>query len=145
MKILTVIVTLSLLCAGRTALARETFHDLSVGDATESALGQERLLDVPYYMVGQQHPKVKQDMGVFTSNKRTNAFNKSDARACQIAFLSALISLQSRAQREGAEAVVDIKSITRHNDLESPSEFRCVAGNIIANVALTGRIVRFAK
>lgn len=127
------------------ALARSTFHDLPVKAATESATGRERLYSVPVYMWGQKHPPITRDFGVFRSNRRTNAFNKSDEAACNLAFLSALISLQQRARREGGDGVVDIKSVTKHNDLESPTRFRCVAGNVIANVALSGRVVRFAR
>jgi hypothetical protein len=133
------------LCAALPAEARETFHDLSVEDAKQSTLGQEKLLDLPIYMKGQKHPKVAKDLGVFTSNRRTNAFNKSDEQACEVAFLSALIALQKRARAEGGDAVVDVRSITKHNDLESATQFRCVAGAVIANVALEGRVVRLGK
>jgi uncharacterized protein YbjQ (UPF0145 family) len=85
---------------------------------------------------------VAKDLGVFTANRRTNAFGKSDEAACQIAFLSAIIALQSRAQNMGGNAIVDIKSITKHNDLTSASEYRCAAGDVVANVVLTGRVVK---
>lgn len=127
------------------ANARETFLDLPVKGAVESDLGQEKLLDVPFYMAGQKHPAVARSKGVFTSNRRTNAFNKADEEACNIAFLSAIISLQKRARKEGGDAVVDIKSITKHRDLESEEMFRCAAGNVVANVALTGRVVKFVE
>jgi uncharacterized protein YbjQ (UPF0145 family) len=136
-----------LLCffAATTANARTTFHDLSAKEATESETGKTKLLEVPFYLAGQKHAKVARDFGVFTANKRTNAFGKSDEAACQIAFLSAIISLQKRATELGGDAVVDIKSITKHNDLESATDYRCVAGGVIANVALTGRVVKFEK
>ena len=123
------------------AYARTTFHDLAVAEARQDEKAAN-LLEVPFYMAGQKHPRVAKDLGTFKSNRRTNAFGKSDERACNIAFLSAIISLQQRAQQEGGDAVVDIKSITRHNDLESASQFRCAAGAVIANVALTGRVVK---
>jgi len=132
-------------CAALPAQARTTFHDLPVEDAKQGALGQQKLLEVPIYMKGQKHPKVAQDLGVFTSNRRTNAFNKSDEQACEIAFLSALIALQKRAQAQGGDAVVDVRSITRHQDLESATQYRCVAGAMIANVALEGRVVRLGR
>jgi hypothetical protein len=135
----------TLLLAAAPASARETFHDIPVEDATKSARGMKKLLDVPFYMGGQAHPPTARDLGEFKSNRRTNAFGKSDQKACQIAFLSALISLQERARREGGDAVVDVKSVTKHRDLESPTEFRCVAGTFVANVALTGRVVRLSK
>jgi len=38
-----------------------------------------------------------------------------------------------------------IESITQHRDLESSTEFRCAAGNVVVNVALSGRVVKFAE
>jgi uncharacterized protein YbjQ (UPF0145 family) len=127
------------------AAGRSTFHDFLVKDAVESSLGRERLLDVRFYMAGQAHPAVARELGVFKSNRTTNAVGKSDEEACQVAFLSALISLQERARSEGGDAVVDIRSVTKHRDLESATSFRCAAGNVVANVAVTGRVVKFGK
>ena len=42
----------------------------------------------------------------------------------------------------GGNAIVDVESITKHNDLTSASEYRRVAGGVVANVALTGRVVK---
>lgn len=123
------------------AAARDTFHDISVESATQSDAAAQKLLDVPFYMAGQSHPPIASDMGVVKSNRRTNAFNKSKANACRIAFLSAIIAFQKRARALGGQAIVDIRSVTKHNDLDSPTRFRCVAGSVIANVALTGRVV----
>ena len=137
--------TAGLLFISSPLLARDTFHDLSVSEAVKIAKGEEKLLNVPFYMAGQNHPAVAKDLGVFKSNKRTNALNKSDEQACRIAFLSAIISLQKRAQRMNADAVIDIKSITKHKRLVSAGKYRCSAGDLMANVALTGRVVRFSK
>jgi uncharacterized protein YbjQ (UPF0145 family) len=125
--------------------ARATFHDLDIKQAMNSDVGKSKLLGVPVHFSGQSYAKVASDMGVFTANRRTNAFNKSDEQACRIAFLSAVIALQSRAQKLDADAVVDIKSITKHRKLESAKQYRCAAGNVVANVVLTGRVVKFKK
>jgi len=133
------------LCALFTASpagARSTFHDLSVDAARNSERGKAKLQKVPFYMAGQKHPAVAKDLGVFTANRRTNAFGKSDEAACEIAFLSAVIALQARAQSMGGDAIVDIESITKHNDLTSASKYRCAAGGVVANVVLTGRVVK---
>ena len=135
------IVALAPMAAG----ARSTLHDLDVKQAMDSEVGKAKLLGVPVYFAGQSHAKVASDMGVFTANRRTNAFNKSDEQACRIAFLSAVISLQSRAQQLGGDAVVDVKSITKHRNLESATQYRCAAGNVVANVVLTGRVVKLEK
>lgn len=51
--------------------------------------------------------------------------NEVDRSIVHRAFMSAAIALQERAKREGGNAVVDIKSITKHNDLVSATQFRC--------------------
>ena len=107
--------------------------------------GEKRNFLTYFYMAKQKHPAIKKDLGVFKSNKRANALNKSDEEACKIAFLSAIISLQQRAQRIGADGVIDIKSITKHKSLVSASKYRCAAGDIMANVVLTARLVEFPK
>ena len=56
--------------------------------------------------------------------------------------LTGSFALQSRAQQMGGDAVVEIKSITKHNDLTSASEYRGAAGDVVANVVLTGRVVK---
>ncbi len=128
-----------------TAFARNELLDMPAQAAITGERGQGKLLDVPVYLKGQKHPRVLKSMGTFTSNRRTNAFMRSDEVACEIAFLSALISLQKRAQAEGGNAVVDIVSITRHENLASATKFRCAAGNAVANVALEGRVVKISR
>jgi uncharacterized protein YbjQ (UPF0145 family) len=127
-----------------TSAARDTFHDYPV-DAALKSPSASGLHSVPIFMAGQDHPATGENLGDATSNRRTNAFGKSDEDACAIAFLSAIIALQDRATSLGGTAVVDIKSITKHNDLVSATEYRCVAGALIANVALTGTIVKMAN
>jgi hypothetical protein len=133
------------LLAAPGAQARETFLDLPIKTATESELGKQKLLDVPVYFAGQKHGKIQKDFGVFKTNRRTNAFGKADEEACKIVFLTTMIQLQQRAIAEGGNAVVDVKSITKNNPLESATNYRCVAGNLMANVVLTGRVVKLAK
>jgi uncharacterized protein YbjQ (UPF0145 family) len=129
------------LVLSQTSAARDTFHDLSV-EAALKGPDAGLLRDVPVFMQGQDHPAVAQDLGTFTSNRNTNAFNKSDEDACARAFMSAIIALQDRAKSLGGTAVIDIKSITKHNDLVSATQYRCDAGSINANVALTGTVVK---
>jgi uncharacterized protein YbjQ (UPF0145 family) len=129
------------LLAASAAQARDTFHDQPVQGAKDSRYAKS-LLPVPFYMAGEKHPKVAKTLGTWPTNQRTNAFNKSDEDACNLVFLDAIIQLQKRAQAEGGDAVIDIKSTTKNNDLTSATEFRCDAGAVIANVALTGTVVK---
>jgi uncharacterized protein YbjQ (UPF0145 family) len=133
---------LALAFGAASASARTTIHELDVAKAKSEGIGHEKLLDVPIFMAGQKHRGVAKDYGVFRSNRRTNAANKSDEEACHIAFLSALITLQARARDMGASAVVDVRSITRNEPFASATQYRCAAGSVVANVALEGRVVK---
>jgi len=132
----------SLLLLAETSTARETFHDLSVDEAMKGPDSSALHADVPIYMQGQDHPAVAENLGVFTSNRRSNGVGKTDEQACARAFVSAIIAFQERAKELGGNAVVDIKSITKHNDLVSATQYRCVAGATMSNVALTGTVVK---
>lgn len=128
--------------AASPAMARNDTLDFSIEEA-KSIGPVEKLLDVPFYMAGQSHPAVAKELGSGKTNKRTNKFNKSDEHACSIAFMSAIIQLQTRARQLKADAVVDVTSVTKNMDLESATEYRCNLGTFVANVALTGKMVKF--
>ncbi|MGH0035896.1 MAG: hypothetical protein ACQGVK_12795 [Myxococcota bacterium] len=124
------------------ALGRSDMVDLDVKQAVADSSGKRPMEDIRYYMKGQKHGAVTESLGVFKANRATNAFNKSDEQACSIAFVSALLALQARAKKQGGNAVVDIRSLTNLDNLESPTQFRCTAGNIVAKVVLEGRVVK---
>ena len=98
--------------------------------------------DIKLFWGTQKTPAVDRKMGEFTSNKKTNAANKSDQDACDLAFISAVIALQQRARKEGGNAVVNIRSVYKQEDSDSPTEFICGAGKIMAGVALRGTVVK---
>jgi hypothetical protein len=138
-----VVVAISLGIASA-AGARSTTLDIPVEEALKN--GQAgNLLDVPYFMVGQTHPKAKTTKGEFKANRRTNAFNKSDRESCSVAFLSALIALQERARTEGGNAVIDVYSVTKNDTLKSATTFRCAAGNFVSNVVLMGTVAELPE
>ena len=96
---------------------------------------------IKFFFGKQKYPSVRREIGTFVANRKTNASNKSDERACQWAFLSAMISLQQRAVREGGNAVIKIHSYYEKNaDIDS-TKFECGAGTFVAGVALRGTVV----
>lgn len=126
--------------------ARDTKSMHSIKGVFESADGKDKLdKDIRFYFGKQPHPKVEKSFGEFRTNKKTNAFGKSDKQACGWAFLSALLVLQSRAIQEGGNAVVNIRSNYRNNEVESETEFECGAGAVMAGVALKGDVVKLGK
>lgn len=72
------------------------------------------------------------------TNRKTNAFGKSDEKACDWAAQSALISLQEAARKAGANAVINIISYYKKVENADPVNYECHAGAVIAGVALRG-------
>ena len=123
--------------------ARDTKHMMPIKDAMSSADFTEKLnAGVKFYFGDQPHGPVVKRFGEFVSNKKTNAFGKSDDRACQWVLLSALLSLQDRALAEGGNAVINIKSYYKKNEVSSNTEYECHAGGIMAGVTLKGTVVK---
>lgn len=103
---------------------------------------EDKLSDeIAFYFGDQPHGEIAERHGEFPTNKKTNAFGKSDDEACRWVMLSALLSLQERAIREGGNAVVNIRSYYDKNEYSSDTDYECHAGKIMAGVALIGEVV----
>jgi uncharacterized protein YbjQ (UPF0145 family) len=122
------------------AWAGTAFLDIPVSEARQAAKPGD-LLELPFYMKGEPHPKVVRGLRDSTSERRVSGIGKPDRQTCHAAFLAALGALQQRAKATGGNAVVDVRSTTRHKDLSSRLDYRCATGGGVANVALTGRAV----
>ncbi|WP_114810723.1 excinuclease ABC subunit A [Paraburkholderia kururiensis] len=140
MKTSLMFATLCAALATSHAFARDTVSTYPVAEALRSEPGKVTD-DVALYFAGQKHPAVLKSFGHVATNKKTNAFNKTDEAACQHVFLSAVIELQDRARQQGGNAVINIKSNYRNQLTQSPTEFTCGAGALIAGVALVGDVV----
>ncbi len=128
------------------AYARDSLIRVSIEEAITTADAEVKLdAGIKFFFGDQEHPEVVTQIGTYTSNKKTNAFGKSDQRACKWAFLSAMITLQDRAIAEGGNAVVNIRSYYKKHDFSSATEFECGAGAIMAGVTLVGEVVKLAE
>lgn len=145
MKKLILVLAINVLCSG-VSHARDTVGEYSIQEAMSSDKAKEVLGDdVAFFFGTQKTPSVEKTFGEFKTNKKTNAFNKSDAEACQWVFLSAMLSLKERALKEGGNAVINIKSNYKNNLTSSNQTFQCGAGAVIAGVALVGDVVSIKK
>jgi len=106
--------------------------------------GKGDLLDIPFYMKGQQHPKVIKKIGNWSSSRKGRGVLQSDEAACSRTFVSAIKSLQERAVLEGGDAIINITTWTKDVPYEDAEKFRCVAGAVIVHVAIKGDIVKLA-
>jgi hypothetical protein len=125
------------------AMARDTRHMFSLAEALNTPDAVQRVTgDVKMIFGHRPHPAVARTFGTFTSNKKTNAFNKSDKGACEWVFLSAILSLQDRARKEGGDAVINIHSYYKKQPIWSQTQYMCSAGTFVAGVALRGTVVK---
>jgi len=122
--------------------ARDDRQRYPVSEVVNNPEYAARLEGVEFYFGAQPHPGILEDFGEWPTNKKTNAFGKSDKFACQWAMLSALLSLHQRAVSLGANAVINIHSNYKSQEFVSETHFECGAGAVMAGVALKGTIVR---
>ncbi|MCB1855511.1 MAG: excinuclease ABC subunit A [Halieaceae bacterium] len=133
-----------IVCLGLPAsvLARDDKMMYSIESAMSTAAAKQKLDRGFTYKFGDQpHGKIVSNHGEFMSNKKTNAFGKSDKEACEWVFLSAMLSFQDRIAKEGGNAVVNIRSYYKKNEISSSTEFECGAGAIMAGVTFLGDVV----
>lgn len=142
---LTILFTAATVMISAPAQARDSLVKFPIQELLNTAKAKDALLDIPLYFGDQNPPKIQSKYGEVKTNKKTNAFLKSDKEACEWVMLSALKALQERAQREGMNAVINIKSFYKSNEFVSSEEFECGAGNVVAGVALKGTLVTIKK
>lgn len=142
MKLLTLACVLVACLFSVNSFARDDLQTLPVQALLETTKAKQALLDIPLYFADQSHNTIKKTYGEVITNKKTNAFNKTDREACEWVMLSALKALQERAVREGMNAVVNIQSYYKKREFVSQTEYQCGAGTFIAGVALKGTLVK---
>lgn len=126
---------------GSAAEARDTEVFVDAHAAAESEQGQPFLLDVPFALKGETAPAGK-PLKEATVSRASSGLMRSDQSACTSAFLDALKVLQKMALDSGANAIIDVVSVTRDVVTESDREIRCVAGTTVAHVALRAKLIQ---
>ncbi|MCO7632182.1 excinuclease [Pseudomonas guariconensis] len=137
--------TALLLCAlPGLSQARDTALYLPFEKVVQQMLAEKKLDgSVKFYLAGvQPRGKVKVISPNAVTNKKTNAFNKSDEAACEWALQSALLTLQDAARKANANAVTNIASYYKKNERKDPATYECHAGAVIAGVTLKGDLAR---
>lgn len=129
-----------------TASAADRVIMMPIADALNSPEAIAQLgSSIKFYFGPQAIPNVGEELGNGSTNKKTNAFGKSDSDACNWVFLSAMLQLQKRAEQLGADAVVNIVSNYKKVEFASEKEFECHVGMLMAGVALKGDFVKLKK
>jgi hypothetical protein len=120
--------------------ARDTLLNLDFATVVQEAT-QAGKLDgsVKFYLAGAPVPGKANPLGELITNKKTNAFNKTDEEACSWALQSALITLQNSVKKAGGNALVDIVSFYKRKESRNAKTYECHAGTFVGGVALKGR------
>jgi hypothetical protein len=100
---------------------------------------------VAFYFGDAVHPAVLQSFGSYVTNQKTNNFLKSDLTSCTWVFTSALVELEKKAHKLGANAVVNIHSFYKKEDVPITSDIPCHVGAAISGIALKGDFVKVAQ
>lgn len=143
---LTVLVIFSIICIGGNAIAADTLIQLPIADALNSIAIKSQLSDnIQLFWGDQKYPEPQKVFGEYKTSQRTNALGKSREDACQWALASSIKELQARAFREGGNAVVNIKSNIKNVENSSATDYQCLAGRVMVNVALKGTVVKISE
>lgn len=113
-----------------------------------SALQSKDAREIPdgsikFFFGKKETPEIVTQLGRYSTHQRSSTRPSEDAKACNVAFLKALVILQKRAQQLGANAVVNIASYYKNDTLSSATEFECHAG-VSAHVMLKGDLAKIA-
>ncbi|OOH90635.1 excinuclease ABC subunit A [Pasteurellaceae bacterium 15-036681] len=136
----TLLITLAAVTVAACAPRNEAQY-YSIQEALNSPEAKEVLDPKIKFYFGKPAPGKVVKAGA-TTNQKTNALNKSDEKACQWVFLSALKRFQDAAHRAGATKVGNLVSYYKKNEYSSTTKYECHAGRSIAGVALKGDIVK---
>jgi hypothetical protein len=134
-------VSLAFVCP---AQARNDKYLLPIKAALESTeAGEKPDGSVKFFFGKQSAPKSVTSLGRVTPHGRASTRRTDDVKACNAAFLAALVDFQKRANRAGANGVANIVSYYKNVELASATEFECHAG-AAAHAILRGDLVKIA-
>lgn len=135
-------VTLAL-AAAAPVQAADRVNMIKIEDAMAANGARERLGDsVKFYFGDTKAPKVAENRGPVKTSKKTNSFGKSPTESCNWVFLSAMLDLQKRAEKAGANAIINIQSNYNNVPTSSKTEIECHDGALMSGIALKGEMVR---
>lgn len=125
------------------AQAEDVTHQFDFKSAVARAVADGTLDgSVKFYLKGTKSGGRMLEQGMVT-NQKTNGFLKSAEKSCDWVLRSALLQLDKAAKARGANAVTNIVSYYKKNEMQSSSAYECHKGMAVAGVALKGDMVKF--
>jgi uncharacterized protein YbjQ (UPF0145 family) len=100
---------------------------------------------VKFYFGTTAHPAIVKHLGEAVTNKKANGVGRNSTRGCERAFLDGLIAFQEKAKALGANAVININSYYKKNEVAIDKTVECHSGLLMDGVALKGEFVKVAN
>jgi len=137
------IVLISTLCAITLQAQAGELKNISIQDALSSDDAKLNLPDDIKFYFGDAVPAgvVTSTISQYSFNREINSSLKSQIKACNSALVVALKDLREAAKKEGANAVINIKSNTKGKVLSSQEIYACDSGMLKSGVSITGDLV----
>lgn len=124
------------------AEARNIVHLFPISEALESKdLPEKPSGSVKFFFTKEKSPKVAKTIRTETIDQKVSLRGNSNEKACNLAFMSVLMSFDKRAKEMGANAVVNIVSNYKRREMSSATHFECHEGSGYMAVALRGDFV----
>jgi len=136
-------VFVSTLCAFTFQAEARDLKNMSIQDALTSDDAKLGLPDDVKFYFGDAKPEstVTKTIGEYTFDRQINASLKSQTAACHSALVVALKDLREAAKKEGATAVVNIKSNAKGKAVSSKEIYACDSGVLKSGVSISGDLV----
>jgi hypothetical protein len=137
------VVLISTLCALAFQAEARELKNISIQDALTSDDAKLGLPDDIKFYFGDAKPEgtVTKTIGQYTFDREINASLKSQIAACHSALVVALKDLREAAKKDGATAVVNIKSNAKGKAVNSKEIYACDSGMLKSGVSISGDLV----
>lgn len=124
------------------AEARNDAYMLHNADVVNDPAFKQLGSNVAFYFANQMAPKVAQNLGDYVGNKIAKIRGESDEQWCKEAAIGALSELRDEAAKRGGNAVINIHSAWKGNQIADKTMYECHAGGTGGHVSLQGTIVK---
>lgn len=134
---------ISTLCILAVQAEAADLKNISLQDAMASDEAKLNLPDDVKFYFGDATPTgtVTKTIGEYTFNRQVNVSLKSQINGCHAALVSALKDLREAAKKDGANAVINIKTNAKGKASNSKEIYVCEAGVLKSAVSISGDLV----
>ncbi len=128
------------------AHARDEYKLRPIEAALKSDEAKQRLdPNFKIFFGKQAHPKIEKNLGETAMKRSTTMSESDDFDPCVHAFVRAMLDFQERTRAIGGNAVTNVRSNYKNNEVSSETEYTCVSGSLVTAVAFKGEMVKLAE